>query len=1841
MAAVAVTIFYFNYYKPKSENQPTYIDPAFSEFIATYTAGVVQSSSTIRIVFAQDVADSTMVGQESSSKLFDFSPSLKGKSFWLDSKTIEFRPDKRMPSGQEYEVTFLLSRLMKVADNLSEFVYSFQVMPQNFDLIFDNVKPYVKTELTRQRIEGGLMTADFAEATEVEKVLVASQEGRALDVKWIHNNEGKVHSFTIEEVTRKEDASNVKVVVDGSPIGVKKQVEEAVEIPSLSDFKLMSAKVIQNPNQYVVLQFSDPLKEKQELSGYVTVNEDPNMTLDFDIHDNEIWVYPPVRQTGTKTIRIEAGIRNVKEYRMSKPSSTEVMFEQVKPQVRYTTNGNILPSTDGLVLPFEAVNLRSVDVNITQVFESNILQFMQVNDLSGNYEMRRVGRPLFTKTISLENSGVVDYGKWNRFTLDLTTMINAAPGNIYQVKLSFKKEYAVYSCEQSDGETEILEDDVWGDGYESEEYEGDYYYVKGYNWEERDNPCHVSYYTSDRAISKNILASDLGLMAKSGSDGELLIFVNDLKTAKPLDGIDLEFYDFQQQLLGTTKTSGEGMASFQSKEIPFAIIAKNAGQRGYLRLNDGESLSLSGFDVSGEYVNKGLKGFIYGERGVWRPGDSLYLNLILEDKSKTLPPTHPVVFELQNPQGVVTNRQVKSTSENGFYHFATSTNQDAPTGNWQARFKVGGTDFTHPIKIETVKPNRLKINLDLGTERILKPQITGNLDVKWLHGAPGRNLKAQFEISLASVGTSFKDFPDYNFEDAAAEYRSETALAFDEYTSAEGKASFNFNLESMGNNLPGFMQVVFKGKVFEESGNFSIDRFSIPYSPYTSYVGYEFRDRDKFYGMLYTDSTQHVDIVTVDADGKPINRSNVEVKLYHLERYWWWDNYNGDLANYIQQNSSSLLKSGIVSTRNGKATWTFSVPEEDWGTYYIKITDKESGHVTGSTFYMDLPGYYGRNSRETKTAATKLTFNTDKKSYSVGQSVKVNIPGSEGGRALVSVENGRKVLSAVWVEMTKGENVYQFEATSAMSPNVFVHVSMLQPHAQTSNDLPIRLYGVVPIGVEDPLTHLDPIIKMPDVLEPGGDVTIEISEKSKRKMTFTLALVDEGLLDLTRFQTPDPWNRFYAREALGVKTWDLYDRVMGAFGSSIERLLALGGSDEASKKDSDPRANRFKAVVKYFGPITIDAGEVKSLSFKMPQYVGSVKTMVVAGYEGAYGKAEKATPVRKPLMVLATLPRVVGPTEQVKLPITLFASDKKIKTVKIEVKAEGPLTVLEPVKNVTMPASGDMTLDFDIDVKSEVGIGKVKVIASSAGFTGTDEIEIDVRNPNPAVTQVKDQLVEAGKFWEPEIAPIGMTGTNSASLEVSTIPPINLGYRLRYLIEYPHGCIEQTTSSVFPQLYLDVVRPLTDREKSSTKNNVTKGIERLKLFVTSDGGFGYWPGYNDSDAWGSTYAGHFLLEAEAKGYYIPGDMIKRWKKYQRNRANEWRNNKNDYQYWDYLQAYRLYTLALAGSPEMPAMNRLREMKNLSAQCSWMLAAAYAKAGQPEVAKKIITGLTLDIRPYQEMAYTYGSDIRDKAMIMETLTLIGDRTKALNILKDLSKALSNQGYWMSTQTTAFCLKAIGSFVGSERRGEIKFTYSFGGKDVSASTDLPVAQANLPITSAKPGKLKFTNNSGGLLYVRVLLTGTPAAGLEKDESNDLFVATSYTNSKGETIDPSRLEQGTEFFAKVTVKHLGLRSAYQNMALTQIFPSGWEINNARLTGDENLDNFDRGDYQDVRDERQYTYFSLASGQTRNFTVRLTASYAGTYYLPAVNCEAMYDNGIYGRTRGQRVEVVKVVGR
>jgi uncharacterized protein YfaS (alpha-2-macroglobulin family) len=1841
LVLTAIAVFYF--VKPLRATSDTLgqpVNPAFGEHIAGYTASMVSTSSSIRIVLAQNAVDSLSVGQEAATKLFEFSPSIPGKAYWTDLRTIEFRPDERLASGQLYQVDFLLSRLIdNLPGDLKSFHFSFQVIKQNYEVEIQNIKPVVNTDLTKQRIEGVLTTADFAEPAQVEEMIAATQQGKKLPVTWGHSGEGRVHQFSVADVVRGEQASQVTLQLDGKQIGTDRVETKEVEISALGDFKVTNIRVEQGSSQHIVVQFSDPLNEAQNLEGLMVLANAGS--LDFEIKENEVRVYPAVRQKGTLSLTVEPGIRNINNYRMVNGGSFEVQFEQLNPAVRFAGKGNIVPSGNGLVLPFEAVNLKRVEVQVIRIYESNVLQFFQVNDWDGNSELRRVGKPVAKQILSLENAGVTDLGKWNRFTLDLAAIMQTDPGAIYQVRLGFRKEFSAFECigEEDAGSLNQVEgEEDWStEGEESywDSYE-DYYYGDDYDWEQRDNPCHASYYSSSsRKVRRNIIASDLGIIAKTGEDGVTTVFVTDIKTAKPLSGVQVDLFDYQLQELGTVSTDGNGQARISSRQKPFALVARQGSQRGYLKLQAGEALSLSNFDVGGESVARGLKGFIYGERGVWRPGDSLYLTFILEDKSKTLPTTHPVVMELYNPQGQVAQRLVRSTGENGFYSFATATASDAPTGNWSAKVKVGGAEFSQVVKIETVKPNRLKINLQLAEDKITaaKNNVRADLQVNWLHGAPGKNLQAQFEVTLAKGKTTFPKYADYVFDDATADFYSETFPIFEGSTDESGAASFQVSIPATESVPPGVLNAIVRGKVFEESGNFSVDRFTVPYYPFESYTGIRLPKGDAARGMLLTDTTHRIDVVTVDPDGAPVSRSGVRLTLYKIQWRWWWDQSEEDQVNFMSGSYSQPIAQGNINTVNGKGAWNFKVKYPEWGRFLVVAEDPVSGHRATQTVYIDWPGWAGRARKEAE-GATMLSFNSDKASYQIKEKATVVIPGSENGRALISIENGSRIIQADWLSTTKGDNTYSFTVTSEMSPNVFVHVTLLQPHGQVANDMPVRMYGVIPIQVEDPTTHLEPVLSMPDVLEPGEPVTISISEKSQRKMTYTVAMVDEGLLDLTRYKTPEPWNRFYAREALGVRTWDVYDQVMGSFGGQLERLLAVGGDAELMSKEDDSKANRFKPVVKFFGPFTLNGG-TKKHTFVMPAYIGSVKTMVVAGYEGAYGNTEKATPVRKPLMVLATLPRVLGPGENVQLPVTLFTMDKSMKNAKVDVKLTGPVTMANASQSVSL-ASDQVTINFPMQVKEQLGWATVEVIATSGKFRASEKINIEVRNPNPAITQVTNTIVEAGKSWAQMVDPIGMAGTNAATLEVSTLPPINLGQRLRYLYQYPYGCVEQTTSAVFPQLFVDRVKVLTAEELSTVQRNVKAGVERLKSFQNREGGFGYWPGDESFDSWSTSYVGHFLLEAEAKGFFVPADMLKRWKKFQRSQAQAWRKSNETYSS-ELIQAYRLYTLALANEAELGAMNRLREQDNLPPAAAWMLATAYAKAGQTDAAQRLVARLPVLIKPYQELAYSYGSDVRDQAIILEALVALQDRARAFQIVEVLSEKLSNPNVWLSTQATAWALKSIGLFAGTNEKGDLLVKYTYNGKEATAATQLPMAQVPLLIDGAKTRELKLTNGGKGTLFVRVIREGIPARGDETEASNNLDIFVTYQDVDGNAINPNALEQGQEFVAAVRVSNPGLRGAYRNLALQQIFPSGWEINNLRLDEAASRLQADAPTYQDIRDDRVYTYFDLNPNQTKTFKVLLTASYAGRYYLPAVSCEAMYDRTIYARVKGNEVEVTK----
>ena len=1822
------------------------VDPAFSKYIEAYTTGIVSKTSSIRIQLATDASTTHTVGQPVKESLFNLSPSVKGTATWLDARTIEFKPEKNLSPDQLYEVNFKLGNVTKVPSKYESFRFSLQTIKPAFKVMQYGLRS--SNEKNKMFLNGDVLTADAEDAATVEKVLNASQNGKDYKITWQHSNGNKTHSFTINAIERTGKEAPLQLKWDGKVSKMDNKGEETLNVPAAGDFKVLNVMAMNEAQQYASVQFSEPLAVGQDLTGLLTVSNQSDVS--FTINGSEVKLYVSGQLDGNYTVNVNSGIKNIWGGTLENGFTANVVFENRLPSVKIHGKGNILPASGKLVLPFEAVNLNAVDISIIKIFENNVPQFLQENDLGGNIELRRVAKPIVQKTLRLDDDKTLDLHRKQRFSLDIDKFLKTEPGAIYRVTIGFRPEYSLYTKMSSDTTKQDEEETGYNDEYESyyrngkDDYDEfwdryDTYYPYGYNWERRDDPTSKSYYNKDRWATRNILASNIGLTAKRGANNDMLFAVSSILSTEPMNGVELNVLDYQLQVIGKTTSGSDGFANISLKQKPYLLIAKKGNERGYLKLDDGSSLPLSRFDVIGEEIKNGIKGFIFGERGVWRPGDSMYINCIIEDKAGNLPKDHPVEFSLFSPQGQLYRRAVQSGAPDGFYVFKTSTDANAPTGNWLAKIKVGGAVFDKKIKVETVMPNRLKINLDFGKDAMLGSgsSSSGNLNAMWLFGAPGKNLKAKIDASLYSRGTNFPKFAGFDFDNPTSNYSTQTKTIFDGTLDETGHANITPGFEIEG-EAPGMLSANLLVKVFEPGGNFSIDNMTVPYSPYNSYAGVKLPDGEKPFDFLLAGKTHTLQIVNVDSKGTLLQgKSDMEVQFYKIQWRWWWDEGGDNLSNFTQDEYNKLIKKEDITLTNGRGQWQFGISANEWGRYLILVKDKTSGHTTGSAFYIDEPGWQTRSGNDDQSAASMLSFTSNKEKYNVGEEVSLTIPSSKGGRMLVSLENGSRVIRTFWKETEQGQTVVKFNADADMTPNIYATVSLLQPHAQTINDLPIRMYGSIPIFIEDKNTILKPAISMPASIRPEEKVSVTVSEEQGKEMTYCIAVVDEGLLDLTRFKTPDPHAAFYAREALGVKSFDLFDYVIGAWGGDLERILTIGGDADAGP-GKQKTANRFKPVVKYLGPFHLDKGRKQTQTFTMPSYIGSVRTMVVAAHKGSYGFAEKAVAVKKPVMVLTTMPRVLSPGEVLKLPVTVFAMENNIKTVKVNLQSNSFMEVIgSPSQTISFTQTGEQLAYFDVKIRDAEGIGKVKVTALSGSENAGDEVEIDVRNPNPVVSSVQQIALAPGQQWNVAASPIGIAALSTSMVEISSIPSMNLQKRLGYLIEYPHGCIEQTTSSVFPQLVLNQLTELSDYQKAQVDKNVKAGLARLQQFQRPDGGFSYWPGGNESDEWGSSYAGHFLVEAQNNGYFVSDYMLQQWKNYQRGKANSWAPSTTNFYGRDLSQAYRLYTLALAKSAELGAMNRLKEFKYLSPEAKWRLAAAYKLAGQDNTALDLISGTATTFGVRTNPGFTYGSELRDEAMVLETLTLLGKRNNAMQLLSTVAARLSEDS-WYSTQTTAYSLIAIAKFCGKNASGaKIMATANINGTKSEINSNAYLKQVPVVFKNgAVP--VNIVNRGNNTLYLRLITRGRPLTGDSVAPVNNtaaLSMSVSYISQNASVLDISKLAQGTDFIAKVTIKNTGKRGTYTEMALSQVFPSGWEILNARMMDGEGAFKSSYSSYQDIRDDRVYTYFNIREGETLTYYVQLNASYPGRYYLPSTTCSAMYDNSITAGTAGKWVEV------
>jgi alpha-2-macroglobulin len=1825
-------------FKRTSEAIPVNIplDKGFSEIITGYTSGIIPSNGTIEIRFTSEFAAKA---DKSASGLFSFEPAIKGKTDWKDQTTIVFTPSRSLQPGKSYTGVFYINKLSRVVDRLGVFPLSFKTVSKDF---YITVRPLecASAEGKSYHLHGEIVTSDYVDNQEAEKYLTARLGKKNMKLAWDHSGD-LVHKFSVQDISRSDNPQLLNLTWDGSPSGIKRKGSASVTIPPSGRFGVLDVVPDPGESQRIDIVFSDPVDPSQEIEGLVHFIPATGMT--FNISSNIISVFPASRLTGVTVLNIESQIRNRQGINLPVSIQKKLDFTPLPPAIKMEGNGVILPSSKNLILPFKAVNLKAVDLKIVRIFENNLPHFLQENDINNNYSIKRFGRPVYSGKIDLVNGPGMNAGSWNLYTIDLADYIKIEPGVLYKVSLGMRKSYSLYSCGGNEGiskyeemlqQSEEQERENWDDPENYYEDNSDeVYYNFRFRWEDRNNPCLDAYYSPEKRVSRNILASNFGLIAKKGDDNLLHVMVNDLITSLPVNEVSVEVYDYQLQLIVTGTTGQNGSASLYCERKPFLVIAKKDKDRNYLKTNDGASLSLSSFDVSGNKPENGIKAFIYGERDVWRPGDSIFLSIFIKDLKNTLPPGHPVQFELINPLDQRVDNQIQKTGKDNLLVFATRTQPDAITGSYRAIFRIGGATFSKKVRVETLKPNRLKINFTF-PEGVLggsTPESKGSLRVKWLNGSVARNMKSSVEYILKQTKTEFGRYRQYVFDDPAASFSPETVNIFKSTIDEEGNASVLFN-PVKNFNAPGMLNAVFTVKVTEPGGDESIAQSVYKYAPYPVFAGINLpglKEKDR---VLYTDADNEVRIVTVDENGNPVN-SMVEFTVYKISYRWWWESDQENIASFISNNIYKPVIRGTVATPGGQASFTFRIDKKEWGRYLIRATTP-AGHSTGKIVLIDWPWEYGMKGN--MAGATLLAVSCDKEKYSPGEEVKISFPAPENSQALVTLENSTGVLEEIRLNTGRGNSVATFRAKPEMAPNIYAFVTVIQPHAQTVNDMPMRLYGIIPVIIEDPETRLSPQIEMNNELRSQKPFIIKVREQKRRPMTYTLAVVDEGLLDITGFKTPDPWNYFYSREALGVKTWDLYDYVLGAFGGTLERIFAIGGDEKAIDKTAT-KVRRFMTAVRFLGPFELEAGKTNSHAITLPQYTGSVRTMIIAGNDRAFGIAEKSVAVKDPLMVLPTAPRVVSPGEKVSLPVTLFIQKEGIRDITIKAEGNEMISFEEHSKTLTVQQTGEYETGFSFTTGSRTGAAKITITAAGGGESATYSTSLEVRSPNPPEIRTETKLLGKGEKWETNISPFGMEGTNSSLLTISRLPSLNLEKYIEYLVSYPHGCSEQIVSAAFPQLWL---KDLGMNDASVTANaskNITGAITKIISRQMADGGIALWPGSSQPDNWITSYTGHFMIEAERKGYSIPYGFRQKWLNYQKKSAQEWRfdtrfkQSAND-------QAYRLFVLALAGEPEKGAMNRLRETSGIPSLARWLLSAAFATTGHLEASGDLLN-ITNTVTEPEYRNYYYGSEIRDKSVILYALALLKKNEQALPLVKEICDDFNNNELY-STQSVAWGLFSFMKWAESvpgEKGGQAKVRISVSGEK-SEQTILPkqIWTKDIRLNTGKNAVIT-ENISEKPLYVTLTTRGTPLTSDITREERGLIMKIDYTDLNLRPVDQKNLEQGSDFIMISRITN-NTFSKVENIALTEMVPSGWEIQNTRVY-EANYGIKESGfDYRDIRDDRVNTYFALNPGETRTFLLILNASYSGEFYQPSVWCQAMYNENCYSRIPGG---IVKVTGQ
>ena len=1773
----------------------------------------VEEFTTFQVDFSEDIAPVDKIGEWIEGEFIEFEPAIQGKYKWLASNTLIFSPETPLKPGQAYTAQ-VSDKVLEGYDKKGKFE-KFTFHTPYFDA---TRAEFFWTQIPRSdykvTVQANLYFNYPVDPADISEYLKVTNGGNAIkDFKVVSTEASEVIAVNFGEVKQTEKDQEFEITIKSglkSVVTDKGMTEDrtySVTLDALTRLAITSVSSGTDGTKGWIEVFTTQAVDDKAVEKFLSLS--PRKTYRTTTTDHSFRIEGAFEAGSLVNLTIKKGLPGLYGGQLEDEYSQEVLMADLDPTLEFTdSKGQYLMRGGKENIKVRAVNVRRANVKVYEVFANNILFYFYNNgggyyydnccgvqngySYAANYGssgddyyedeyydyyddyyyssgVDNYGRLLHTDSVILGD----DKNRLNEFTVNLTNLLDKRFGGIYVVEVRDERDY----------------------------------------W---------------RKDMKIVSVSDLGIVAKRSKD-ELLIYVNSISSAEPVPDVEVSLISSNNQALVTGKTDVSGVIHFKNlKEkakgfTPRLITARKGDDFNFADFKSTE-IGLSRFDVGGkmEYSDT-YETFIYADRNLFRPGEKAHFNTIVRDKEIGRVKDIPVIFKVINPRGRIFQETKSTLDKEGSAELELSLPDYAETGNYTFEVYSGSKELmsSYSFSVEEFVPDKIRVEAN-AAKKELDPGEEMDFEIfsEYLFGAPCDGHSYEVDINMSHSSFSSEKYKDYSFHPRKVrnEYLSNDYMSgtLDE----TGRQTLTITAPS-DITASGIIRAKAYVTVFDATGRTVTQVVPYKIFPNEYFIGIK-------QGAWYVSTGKPVTVSAVAVDSRDGKLSNFAA-MVDVVRYEWRTvlkkNSNG--SYYYQSERKEIIEETKSLTLNGPTNYTFT-PEKS-GQYEIRIHKRGEDRYTARELY--AYGYSTTTSSSFQVDREgRIEIIPDKESYKPGETAKVLFKTPFSGKMLVTVER-EKVMEHRVVTVENNSAELELPITGAHLPNVFVSATLYKAHAAEGGAPFFVGHGYQPLMVEAPDNRLSVEIQAPDRIKPRRSQEIIVKTNPEQDIYVTLAVVDEGILQIKNYKTPDPYGFMYAKRKLGVSSYDLYEYLMDEV-TTMSSSVAGGDEEGAGKRQNPITAKRFKLLSFWSGTRrTNSSGEVR-ISVPIPQFNGSARIMAVAYSGKRFGAADKNMTITDDVVMMPAIPRFLSPNDSIVLPVSLMNTTTKSGKVSVTVKTEGPLKVSSSAtQSVNIGSKGNENVKFGLQVANEVG--KAKIMITTTGLDQvSEEIEIAVRPTSPLVVQDGFGTIKAGESKKVQIPGNFVPGTQNSTISISKFPALKFAGNLKYLVSYPHGCLEQTTSKLFPQLYFDDLAAAVAPDMYVNGNPVyfiKEGIRKLQSMQISDGSLAYWPGGSYTNWWSSTYAAHFLVEAKKAGYDVQESVLNRLLNYLAREAAD----KETYTYYSYkngtrgqeLKArkealYSLYVLALADRADISLMNYYRARTHLLTQdARYLLAGSFALKNDWNAFNELMPEAFLAEEPERESGGNFDSPVRANAMILSILCDVDPDNKQIPSLIRYLTAKGRSIY--STQDKAWTFLALGKAASKNAKAKVKVDIAAGGKQIGTYDGQSWTYQDRKINGQA---LDLKASGTGSVYYFWSTEGVKAGGDADvpEVDNNIKGRRTYYTRDGREITNLRVKQGDLIVCKIELQ-TGIRGV-QNLAVSDLIPAGFEIDNPRL-GSSSAMNWMKTnmypEYLDIRDDRLLIFTSMSANDTRSYHYLLRVVNAGRFKLAPLGVEAMYD--------------------